>query len=691
LLAWLLALAVSQNAPALAQDPKADARSSPAPGLAAADARAEAYYYFTLGHVYERLFEMDYERGGRNDYASQAIANYKKAYDLDPSSDVIGERLAEMYAKTQRIREAVLEAQEVLKRDPNRIAARRLLARIYLRTLGEMGGETRQRETAARAIEQFREILRIDPADTEAALWLSRLYRVQNEHDQAAAVLRAALARQPASEPLLEQMAQLLLDQGQPGEAVALLEKAGITASSADLSSLLGQALAQQEQYDGAAKAFRRAIELDPDQLEHRRGLARVLLSGGKEEAALEQFRQLAEREPGNAENYLRMAQSYRHLRRLEQAEESILRARQLAPGSTEVVYTESLIYESQGRYEDAIRVLSGAVASLKQRAAQGRERNRRSLGVLYEQLGRLYREAENFPAAIATFQEMMALGQQESQVARGNLIETYRAGKQLDLALDESKKSLDADPRDRGAKLTHALLLAEKGEGDQAAALLRSLLAGNRDDREVYLTLAQAFERGRRFAEAEQAVRQAEKLSERPGEREMAWFLLGAIYERQKKFELAESEFRKVLEVNPRNAGALNYYGYMLADRGVRLEEAAALVKRALEEDPHNGAYLDSLGWAYYKQGKLNDAVEYLRRAVERSRFDPTIRDHLGDAYLKLGRADLAAAEWERSLEEWRRSLPSEFEADKAAAVEGKLRQVKPRVAQKPGTDPKP
>jgi len=121
-------------------------------------------------------------------------------------------------------------------------------------------------------------------------------------------------------------------------------------------------------------------------------------------------------------------------------------------------------------------------------------------------------------------------------------------------------------------------------------------------------------------------------------------------------------------------------------------LSAATALVKRALAEDPNNGAYLDSLGWAYYKQNRLADAERELRKAVERDAHDPTIREHLGDVYFKIGKTDLAAAEWERSLAEWRRSLPTEAEPDKVAELEKKLTGLKHRLAQqKSGGEPKP
>jgi len=163
-----------------------------------------------------------------------------------------------------------------------------------------------------------------------------------------------------------------------------------------------------------------------------------------------------------------------------------------------------------------------------------------------------------------------------------------------------------------------------------------------------------------------------------------MVWFLLGAIYERQKLFDRAEVEFKKTLEVNPKNAPVLNYYGYMLGDLGVRLDEAEALVQRALKEEPNSGAYLDSLGWIYFRENKLAKAEATLLKAVTRESHDATIRSHLGDVYAKSGRLDLAATEWEKSLTEWRRSLPADMENDKVAEIEKKLSQVRHRVAQK-------
>lgn len=671
-----------KGAPKAVQQEAAKVAAPAAP--ASNDPQADAYYHFSMGRLYERLYEQQYESGGRSEYANQAIDNYKKAYQLDPKSDIIGERLAEMYAKTQRIRDAVLEAQEIIKRDPANVGARRLLARIYIRTLGNAPPSAAQSETLKRAIEQLNEVVRLEPSDADSSLWLARLYRIQNDHDRAGAVLEKLLERQPRNEPALEQYSQLLIDQGRAPEAIARLEKAAGDDAPAGLLALQGDAYQQIENHVKAEQAYRKALERDPRRSPARSNLAKSLMAQGKNIEALAEYTRLAGAEPSDPNNHLRMAQINRQLGKLQAAEENIVKARELAPGSLEVIYNEALIYEAQGRFEDALRSLSNAVANLKARRNFGPpEQQRRSLAILYEQLGRIYREVENFTAATATYQELMNLGPDEQRQGRFLLMESYRAAKQIDLALAESTKAMDGDPRDRGAQVSHALLLADKGETDAAVERLRRLLAGSQADREVHLTLAQVYERGKRYPAAEKSLEEAEKLSQRNAEKEVVFFLRAAVYERQKKYDLAEQFFRKTLETDPRNAGALNYFGYMLAERGIRLDEAVDLIKRALAEETFNGSYLDSLGWAYFRQNKLNEAEETLRRAAERSRHDPTIHDHLGDVYAKQGRSDMAAAAWERSLAAWKRATPAEVEPEKIAAIETKLRQLKNKLAQ--------
>jgi tetratricopeptide (TPR) repeat protein len=650
--------------------------SASSPNQAEQGSQADAYFDFAQGH----LEELQYELTSDAQSATQSIESYKKALAIDPNSAVIKERLAEIYAKSQHTRDAVVQAQEALEIDPKSVDAHRLLARIYVRSLGDLEAGDVQQENLAKAVEQFQAILKLDPRDTYSSLWLARLYRFENKHEDAEQVLRGLVKQEPDNEPALEQLGQLLIDEGRSQEAVDVLAQAASDSGSSDLYDLLGEAYSQLKDYGKAEAAYRKAVEGDPDDPGHRHGLAQVLMAEDKYGAALEQFQKLSELEPGNWENHLRASSLERRLGEFSAAEASLARARQLAPGNLEVLYNEALLDQDEGRFDDAVKILTDAIAGMKNETGT----NANALGILYELLGRVYRDQGNYPAAVDAFQEMAKANPDSAKHAQMLIIDTYRESHDIDRAIVEAKKALDQDPKSREATITLALLYGEKSETAEGTRLLQGLLKGTEADQEIYLDIAQVQLRGKKFSESEQTAEKAEQMAQDTDARQTAWFLLGSIYERQKKYDQAEQQFRKVLDTNPNNAPVLNYLGYMLADRGVRIEEATALIQHALKEDPANGAYLDSLGWAYYKQNKLAEAEEYLRKAVDREGRDPTILSHLADVYLKLGQNERAADLFERSLAAWQRALPADYEVEKANEVETQLKNLKRRLAQK-------
>jgi tetratricopeptide (TPR) repeat protein len=649
--------------------------------------QSDAYYDFVMGHYYAQEFQIT----SHSDDANKAIDFLKKAFTLDPSSRQIGDELAEIYYQSQRIRDAVAEANSILARDPDNLPARRLLARIYVRTLGDLSNTSGQRDTLAHASDQYREILRLDPTDTDAALWLARLYRLENEHEKAETVLRNLLAREPENENGVEQLTQLLLDEGKSQEAVSSLQAILQRAPTPRLWELLGDAYNQIHDLPNAEQAYRKAADAQPDDINHHKELAQTLLTEEKYPEALEQYQRLAQMDSDDPDNYLRLAEIYRQLKQLDRAEQNVLLAKQRAPNSLEVTYYEASIYEDEGRLDDSIRVLSDAVTAVKTESEFTPSR-RRTLAILYQQLGPLYRETSNYTAAVNTFEEMLRLGTEEDRRARVMIIDTYRDARDISKALDAARKAADAYPKDRPILMSQALLLGENAQADLAVSHLRTLLDGSAGDFEIQLDIAQVYEESKRWAEAEQAIHAAEKIQPDSSGKEMSGFLMGAIFERQKKYDQAEGEFRKVLNVNPRNSSTLNYYGYMLADRGIRLEEATDLIKRALADDPNNAAYQDSLGWAYFKQNKLDEAEGFLRKAATRESHDPTILSHLGDVYAKMGKDSLAESQWQKSLDEWHRVLPADFDSVKMAEVEQKISALKRRLAQqKAPADQKP
>ena len=153
-------------------------------------------------------------------------------------------------------------------------------------------------------------------------------------------------------------------------------------------------------------------------------------------------------------------------------------------------------------------------------------------------------------------------------------------------------------------------------------------------------------------------------------------------MYEKQKKFDVAEVEFRKVIEMNPQNASALNYLGYMFADRNQKLTEARTMVQKALDLDPGNGAYLDSLGWVAFRQGKYDEAEDLLKKSIDRTPRDATIYDHLAEVYFKQDKIKDAINTWTKAVQAWEVASPSEKEGLDIASIHKKLDRAKSRQA---------
>ncbi len=640
--------------------------------------QAAAYYHFTLAHMYEEMASMY----GRTDYATKAIDEYRLAIDNDPTSDYLNAGLAELYAKTGRIRDAVLEAQDILKRDGNNLEARRLLGRIYLRSLGDMQAGTQSQEILKLAIEQYEQIVKLDPKSVEDHLLLGRLYRLNNELLKSENEFKTAVNIQPDSEEAVTTLAYLYNEEGDSGRALQVLSAIPDSSRTAKLYSALGFTYEQQKDYKKAIDAYRRATELDRDNLDSVRGLAQNLMNDGQTDAALEQYKVIADADPSDAQTYMHIAEIDRRNGQFDQALEALKKAGAVVPDSLEVQYNIALIDEAQGKYEDAIQILEQLLQKTEHADDDYSVPDKNNRAVFLERLGTVYREDNKYQQAVDTFHKMLDLGDENAIRGYQEIIDTYRDNKQWQLATDVAAEAAKKYPNDRGLQMVSASQQADMGHADAAIEHVKTLLKGNPDDREVYVALAQMYSRVKDWPDAEQNIAKAIELSSKPEDKDYAIFVQGSIYERQKKYDLAEEAFRKVLADDPKNAMTLNYLGYMLADRDTRVEEALGYIRRAVALDPQNGAYLDSLGWAYYKLGKYDLAEENLRRASERINTDPTVHQHLGELYQKTGRLKLAASNYERSLEEWKKTIPAEVDQDEVAKLQKELETTRVKLA---------
>ena len=628
---------------------------------------------------------------GRSDYANKAIDEYRAAIDNDPSSDYLNAGLAELYAKTGRIRDAVLEAQDILKRDGNNLEARRLLGRIYLRSLGDMQAGTQSQEILKLAIDQYEQIVKLDPKSVEDHLLLGRLYRLNNELLKSENEFKAAVKIQPDSEEAVTTLAYLYNEEGDSNRALEVLNTVPENARTAKLYSALGYTYEQQKDYKQAVDAYRKSTELDHDNLDAVRGLAQNLMNDNQTDAALEQYKAIVEADPSDAQTYMRIAEIERRSGKFDQAMDSLKKANSVVPDSLEVQYNMAVIDEAQGKYDDAIQILNDLLTKSDHSDGDSSTSDKNNRAVFLERLGTVYREAGKNQLAEQTFRKMLDLGDENAIRGYQQIIETYRDNKQWQQATAVAEEAAKRFPDDRGLQMVAASQQADMGNSTVAIDRVKGMLKDNADDREVYIALAQMYSRVKEWDKAEESIDKAIDLSSKPEDKDYALFVAGSIYERQKKYDKAEEAFHKVLADDPKDAMTLNYLGYMLADRGTRLDEASGI------HSPGGGAGSAErrlpgfAGLGLLQDGQLRAGG---REPAPGCRADERRSHHSRSSWRTLhedGTVKLAATNWERSLEEWNKTIPAEVDTDSVAKVQKELETARVKLAKQNPASPSP
>jgi tetratricopeptide (TPR) repeat protein len=642
--------------------------------------RAAAYYHYTLGHMYAELAA---NTTNRNDYVNLAIENYKSALQADPSSALMAEELSDLYSQSGRMRDGQNDAEQAIKTNPNDLAAHRVLARMYVRQIDAQRG--RVNETMLRqATQEYQKITTLAPRDADAWVWLGRLQSASQNVDAAEVAFRKALAVQPDNEDGLTGLATVLGIKGDNPGAAELLKKASEKNPSADSLNRLADAYEQMKEYSLAADTLRTALELNPPNApDLERKMALFLISAERYDDALQAYQDLVGDDPTDADSYLRMSQIYRQKKDLAKAREASDKAKAIDPNNIQVKLNEVYILQAEGKPADAIELMRGIIQQTDRRSYDPAQLDSRIS--LLEQLAVMQRLADQTQPAVDSYKQIAALDPSKGAHASANIIETYMSGKEFSKAQEEADNAFRKYPNDIELRVGRASLMAEMGKTDAAAADIKKLLDG-KDDRAIQMALSDVYVKGKKFDDAAKALDAAEKISESQEDKIDVWFKRGAMFERQKNVPAAETEFRKILAVMPDNPATLNYLGYMLTDRNLRLPEALAMIQKAVDRDPNNGAYLDSLGWVYFRMGKLPEAEDNMRRAVELTPHDPTMRDHYAEVLFKASKVREAVAQWEVSLQEWQTSSPAELDTAEVAKVRDKLENARVQLARQNG-----
>jgi tetratricopeptide (TPR) repeat protein len=644
--------------------------------------RAQAYFHSALAHIYEE----EAVSSGRPEYVGHAVEEYKTALSADPNSPQLNDALADLYFRTGHAREAEATARGLLKTAPNDVDAHRLLGRLYLRQLSEaqnaVSSASPSGNTLDQAIAEFERIISLDPKSVEDRMVLGQLYTVKHQPEKAEEQFKVAQDIEPDSEEVVLNLSRVYAENGDIAHSAKIIEAVPVSERTPKMEVALGAAYDQLKRTKDAIAAYKRAADIDPDDVHTVGALAQALLNDNQLDEALKEYKLLADADPEDASNVVHISEIQRRQGKYEDALATIRKALKKDPDSLEAGYNEGLLLDVLGRYDESSHVYEHMVelTSHANGAYTNEEKNNRA--IFLERLGSVYHEQNKVDEAIATYQKMIDLGGEPAQRGYQGQVDTYRDAKMFDKAIAVSRKAVEANPKDRDLKLMLAGELVDQGKDEEGLALAKGMLDNTSHDREVWLSMGQMYTRIHRWKEAEDALNKAGTLTTKKEDNLYLLFLKGGLAERQKHFDPAEQFFQQALALDPSNAMVLNYYGYMLADKGNRLPEALKMIRKAVQLEPMNGAYLDSLGWAYFKLGQYELAEENLRQAVERDQTDPTVHDHLGDLYEKTGRIRLAAAQWELSLAEYSKSAAADVEPADVAKVQHKLETARVKLA---------
>jgi tetratricopeptide (TPR) repeat protein len=481
---------------------------------------------------------------------------------------------------------------------------------------------------------------------------------LRREPRQAEAEFAASLEADPSHEALALELALRYLRLREPGRAVEVLTRASRQPqASTEVFGWLGAAQLLLTNRPAAITAYREAIRRSPNSFIGYGGLAQVHLSSGRTNEAWQVLDDAARRKGASPALIVEVAGFYRFVgeQRLLPKEVAEARALELLDRAAEPSLEEPQVLASLTKGYSVLRQVPRAIALYERLLREHGSAGLTARQALRHELFQLYLQQRDLPNASRHLEGFLA-EQPDHPHVHLLLGALCLEEKRYPDAARHLEQALALDPSIEPAYYDLAGLQLSLGRPDLAADTIARARGRFRAGFliEFYTGLSLAaqekyLEALEHYAAAELHARVAD------GNRltELFYFQLGAAHERIGQYAEAEAALRRCLELDPRNAEALNYLGYMWAERGINLAEARSLIDRALELEPDNPAFLDSLAWVLYQQGDAAAALAPQRRAIAlMPEPDAVLFDHLGDIYHALGQLEAAREAWQKSLE---------------------------------------
>jgi tetratricopeptide (TPR) repeat protein len=615
--------------------------SSPSKPQLSVNTQAGALSHFSLGLLAEA--------GGDS---TAAFDQLKTAIRLDPSEEKLYAPAIALALKLGETNNAVRLARELVKNQPDTSDPQLLLARVYAVT---------GKPDLAEAL--FKKIRTDFPEDQKAPVFLAQFYFLQNRRAEALKTLRAAAVSQTENAELFHLLGTLCVDQARelgdtPEARAAIQEGIGFLQKSLRIApsnpshwQQLGFAQLAVKQPDDAQHSFQEARLYAPIDLPLARQLFDLLIQTGKYDEAMETYERLAAETGTEPELWLQyLAEKMPEPERVRLTEHLEAQIREQSPAPVFYYAHLGLLYGGAKKYQAAETVLLEALEHYP---------NDNRLRIV---LGYLHLQQERYGEAYTTLEQVRTESPEAEWSNNPFFLFNFLVAAQKSDHLEEAARTLAVTYTNNPSILNQYMLSLLSGRPplstESTISLLHAFRALNPDATEAlyYLMLLQAEKK--EYAKAIETAQQFESIEQKSGSTnllgEQFYYQYASLYERAGQLETAEKLFLKVIERGEKTttAAAQNYIAYMWAERGEKLDTGLVLIQKALKVDPENGAFLDTLGWIYYMQGRYAEALKELQKASSRVEDDPSVWEHLGDTYLKLGDRDEASKQWKKALE---------------------------------------
>ncbi len=596
-----------------------------------------------------RLFAQDSE-------FEEAVKEFRKAVDLDPADGALRREYGELLRDIPIYPEAEREARKAVELDPSSAGAHRLLGQVLLATAKD---KIRLEEAAA----ELRKSAEIGAPDPQGAVALAQAYIRLEKPKEAVAALESVVDRAHGASFLLLYGEALERD-GQAAKAEEIYQtllKQDPENRAASVGLL--RVYERSRQFDKEASLLEAFMKGQPGNIAARTQYATVLLRARRFPESRKAFEQVLAADPGNRDALRMYAALLSESRETDKADEILRKLQALEPDDPEIAYRRAMNFLEARRLDEAERVLGDLKKTLAVKKSDAPE-----VGQIDGQLAYVAYLRKDYARATSLLTPRLwdadGLNPQAfnllAQIARDQ--EDWAGA--LRLAREAYEKSGKKTPNVRA---TYAEFLLKSGSAPDKADGEKILAALAAEDKAGALAAADAWQRLDQYGRAAEVARRALESDREDPE---LLFRLAASLERDKKLGESEAAFERLLKVRADHAPGMNYLGYMWADRGENLPRALELIRKAVDLEPSNGAYLDSLGWVYFRLNKLDKAEENLVVASTLNPDDATVEEHLGDLWEKKG--DLAKAR-----ESWKRALTLKPEPENKRRLEDKLRKT--------------